>query len=253
MKNDRLYNIKKYLNENLKLIKLEFKGIKSNKTLIDISDLLKEYGRSDLIPEVEKFYLFDFKRIKSEIMSRNIRDEDKKMNIKKVSELEQIYLNYCNFLKYMKNIEKEIKDKYVLDRFEGMSLIYKKDFINIKNIANKLEQKRKSIDIKKLLKVVEYCSECLGTTIVIELHQRNVKEETELIRKSINDKISKISDINKYINRVSIKYEVILDISDEILESSSLSNKIKKKLPMELKSMIEEYNNYVNNSKKLMY
>lgn len=80
---DELKKIKDDSNERFKIVPIQFEGVKGNERLINIANILKEYcDTENPISDVEQYYLFDFERIRKDIIRNNKRDLNKVEKIK---------------------------------------------------------------------------------------------------------------------------------------------------------------------------
>ena len=237
--NERKRDIKENINSLIKLVDIKFIGIKRNEILINIGKILKRYGKSELIPEVEKFHLFDFERIEYETRRNILRDDKLEDSLSDISKMKKIYSEYKSFLEDMKSFRDEVEGYYI-DTLCGLKLIYTNDLRKIKELSDELEVRKRKINREKVHEMLRFCSDCLRTTIYYELKQRETEELTMEINREIDKTLSEIN-ICKFIDKISINCNIILDISDEILFNKGLVDKLKRNLSEDLKKMIIEY------------
>ncbi|HBJ2623370.1 TPA: hypothetical protein LA827_003169 [Clostridium botulinum] len=241
---DELKEIKEKINEKVKLIKIEFKGIKGDEKLINISKILKEYcSNKSSVPDVEQYYLFDFDRIEDEINVYSNTNDKRIANLKENEKNRSIYGEYKKFIDSMKKIDKALREEYVIDSLQGVSLVYKEELYGIENLSKRIQIESAQLKVNDLKNMLSYCASCLKTTIFNELAQRgDIIGRVEDVRKVVDKKIEEISNFNSTIESVGLKYDYVFDISKEMLTDKVIIKNLKRKISDDhIKNMIDKY------------
>lgn len=241
---EQLKQIKEKINNRIKIIKIEFKGLKGEGKLINISPILKEYCKNtNLLPDIEQYCLFDFARIEDEINIYSNTNDKKNENLKELEKCKKIYGEYKKFMDSMKNMDRVLRDRYVIDNLQGLSgiaLVYKSELTGIDSLSESIQKKQSLLNIDDLKYMFKFCSECLKDTICRELNQRGeiIGGADEVIKKKIKD----MCDFSNVIDKVGIKYNYIFDISEEMLSNEDTIKKLKRKISDDkTRNMIDEY------------
>lgn len=203
------------INNKLKLILLEYKGINSkceNMNVNIVKVLKKAITKDDrCIPTLMKFSLFSNKsneiNLKKKIKSRNDVD-----------------------IKKMKAIKKELEKKYFKGSFTIVKIIYKDDLETITNTINAFKSKRIIIKDNELNELTEQFI-------------NRIKNDLQIYNISVNDAIRELKPI---IKEVLLKDKninlTVFDIADEMLLSNEFGIIIdQSKLHVDDRSLIEDY------------
>lgn len=238
---NEIRTIKQYLNENIKLISLSFNGVKADEKLINIADILKHHSRINLLPEIQKFKFYDFENVREQYMVANITDEEIRNNIERINRLEKAFLCFKNFLASMRDKKKLIEDTYICGTFHGFKVIYTRNLRYIDTIRTEIENEKLNIDTNALREAIVEFINNFNYIIRSEMSMYDMEESSEL-QSEIQRKFEFIDDVNNYIDKIKLEYNLITDISDEILRNRTLTTELRNlKLNNNDKEIIDRY------------
>lgn len=235
-----LNNIKNMLNDNIKIIDLQFTGIDSDKKRIDISDILRSHSKKPGLPIIEKYEFFDFNYIKDQIQLSQIPNDKKTQRIEDILKLEDEFNKLKDLLLFFRTKKDEIYSKHICGTLYRYKVVYKEDLQEIYKIQEELIIKKQCLNKHILKEALEECKNNFSMIIREELLRHDLRIDD--IQDDIDKKLVFANDINEYINKINIDCVIITDISDEMLHDTQCINKLKSMpLNQKLKDMIDSY------------
>lgn len=244
---DEMRQIKQYINERIKIVSLSFKGVKRDEKLIDIADILKQYSRVDIIPEIQKFKFFDFEYAREQTRNSHIYRishipaEELTNEINRINNLERVFEEFREFLRFMRYRSEEIEEQYICGSFCGFKVMYRDNLEIIERIRDEIDDRKFNINRIGLRQAIELCKSNFIAMIRAEMALYRM-EESESLQNEIAKKFKFIDNIDQYIDEINLELKVIADISDEILCSENLVNELRNlDLNDEDRQMIERY------------
>lgn len=224
---EKMECIKKFINDSIKIVDITFSGIDSDKKLINISDILRNHSEKQGLPAIEKYKFFNFEHNKDKILD----------NIKSI---EKSYEEFEDLLESMRKKRVDIKTKHICGTFHKHQVIYKDELTYLLKTKKEIELEKKKINRKNLEKAVKECKRNFNKIIKAELVRHDLKNKD--IQADIEKKFNFVKDIDTYINKINMDWNIVLDISDEILSNVALKNELKNaNLTTEIREKIDEY------------
>lgn len=242
---DKLSQIKKYINKKIKLINIQCNGSKSDNRSVNIQPVLKALSKKKSIPISEKFNLFDFEAVRENIRNSSYSNERIRNDIKRTYDLECEYNKYRKVTLLLRDFSDKIKAEYICGKYHNYKVIYSDNIDKIRKLNEKIQQEKKKIDIIKFGEGITACCNSFTLPIKGVLERHEIKEESEELRKKLDECFKKVNDIGSYINKLEINYEPVLDISKEILTDINFINAIDKMESIQNsdRKLIREYYN----------
>lgn len=235
-------NLKREINNAIKLVKIEFKGKKSEDRLIDIADILRRYVRNGIVPRSVKFNAYNLNSIRNQIIRQHLLNEtDLLEEVNRYNNISREYTELINEIRESKN---EFNN-YKIMSYNGLNIIYARDLDEIRQMINRFEIRKSQFDFCEFQNMVNFCADRFQDNVIYELNLYEIYEMTEEIMRSIDSISNKIRNIED-INNFGINLTLITDISDEMMEMG-FCNDISGAIDEDIFNYINRYNQIYRN------